>query len=992
MAGTDVRILITAVDNASRVLDSIAGKSAMLGLGMERTGQSLASVGRGMQSVADPIKGAIQSAMSLESVMADVNKVLGAEEVAAAGVGKGLMEMSRRIPMTVQGLAAISAAGGSLGLPAKEVLGFTEVAAKMGIAFDMSADRAGVAIAKLRNVFSLDTKGGVKEVQALGDTINALENDMSLNAADAVEAMTRIGGTTRTFGLSADQAAALASSIIALGNAPDVAATAINSILPSLQTATGGTKAFKDGLLMTGISAEQMSEMVKKDGMGAINSLLQSLQRLDPEGRALAIKKMFGAGADARALNTLANDAGQLTKALGIINDKTKKQGSMEREFASRSATTANSIQLLQNNLAEIAITVGSVLLPALESVTRAIMPVVQGFASFAQTYPNVTKLAAAALIVTAGIGAIIVALGTVISFVGAAIAGFGTLAGAWAAASGAIVAATAWIASVGGIGAIVASVGTIITTALGGAAAAVGALGLPFIAVAALVAGAAFLIVRNWKPISAFFVGLFTNPIATLKSAAATIGALFSGLPGRVLPSLRGLASSAGATFQGMGQGIASAFNWVGEQIAGFWRRIGTALTPVGAVIKSLFEGWLTIALAPYRFAFGFLVGLFQQLGQAIAPSLSGLGGMIAGALALVRSAVSGIVATFTAMSAGVRQSIGGTASQVSATFLGVTAVIRSGLDQTGAIFLRFVATIRGVLQTTQALVSGFVGGVMTTVGGIATRVSAVMNSIASAVVGFIAQIVGQVQSVVTAFSTAQASGQSMGAAVGAALGQVINIIGSIIARVEQIPQAFASIGSQILASINAVASQMFNAGANMIGQLVGGIQSKIGEATSAMSNAVGQMRAYLPFSPAKVGPLSDLDRVDFLGTIAQNITPVPLTSAIQAAMNAVQGAIGSEITMPPMAQALSAIAPTGTMAGIAAEGSAGTPSGTTMPVSSQGGVLQVDASITVTINGDPTSPQVQESLRSQLEAHQSTIIRIMENHQRNQRRTSYS
>lgn len=944
----DVRLLISAVDDASKIMAKVTRNAGLMvkGLAMQQTGQSLATVGRGMQSLADPIRGAMQTAMGLESVMADVNKVLGAEEVAAAGVGKGLMQMSRRIPTSVEGLAAISAAGGSLGLTAKEVLGFTEVAAKMGIAFDMSADRAGVAIAKLRNVFSLDTKGGVKEVQALGDTINALENDMSLNAADAVEAMTRIGGTTRTFGLSADQAAALASSIIALGNAPDVAATAINSILPSLQTATGGTRAFKEGLLMTGISAEQMSQMVKKDGMGAINALLQSLQRLDPEGRALAIKKMFGAGADARALGTLANDAGQLTKALSIINDKTKKAGSMQREFESRSNTTANSMQLLQNNMAEIAITVGSVLLPALNSVVKTIMPIVQGVAAFAEANPMLTKIGASALVAVAGFGAIIVATGTMISFIGSAIAGFGTLAGAWAATSAGVTTGAAWVASVGGIGAIAASVGTVITTALGAAAAAVGALGLPFIAVAAVIAGAAFLVVRHWKPISAFFANLLNDPITTLKNAASSLGSMFMNL----------------------GRSIASPFAWAFEQVTGLWRNIGVALAPVGGMIRQLFTTWLDNAIAPYRFAFGFIVGLFQGLSGAIAGSLGqGLGSVAGQINATIGTMTASVKGGFNALGAGISGFVAG----LSGAFLPIVTAIQGAFSSAAGI-------VSGTMQAITGLVSGFTGGILTTIDGIAGGISSITGGIASA--------------------------------VGAALGQVINAVSGIIAKVRQIPQAFLGIGHQILASINAIASQMFSAGANIIGQLIGGIQSKIGEATTAMSNAVGQMRNYLPFSPAKVGPLADLDQIDFMGTVAQNITPAPLTSAIQTAMNAVQGVLGSEVTMPPVAQVLSAIAPTGTVAqqmtpgvpaiaptgttlGMATEGSAGVASSAaTIPVTSQGGGLQVDASVSVVINGDPGTPQAQESLRSQLEAHQATIIRIMEQHARNQRRTSYS
>jgi TP901 family phage tail tape measure protein len=64
------------------------------------------------------------------------------------------------------------AAAGRAAVPRKELLGFAEDAAKMGVAFDSTAEEAGTTMAKWRTAFELPQSG----VVALADQINALTN------------------------------------------------------------------------------------------------------------------------------------------------------------------------------------------------------------------------------------------------------------------------------------------------------------------------------------------------------------------------------------------------------------------------------------------------------------------------------------------------------------------------------------------------------------------------------------------------------------------------------------------------------------------------------------------------------------------------------------------------------------------------------------------------------------------------------------------------
>lgn len=75
------------------------------------------------------------------------------------------------------------------------------------------------------------------------------------------------------------------------------------------------------------------------------------------------------------------------------------------------------------------------------------------------------------------------------------------------------------------------------------------------------------------------------------------------------------------------------------------------------------------------------------------------------------------------------------------------------------------------------------------------------------------------------------------------------------------------------------------FEAGKSLVKMVADGISEGISWVTSAISSVASAARNFLPFSPAKEGPLSDLDKLNFGGTIATGIYKGQ--SAVEKAMN---------------------------------------------------------------------------------------------------------
>lgn len=118
-----------------------------------------------------PIIFPVQEAMKFESAMADVKKVVDFESTEDFNaMGKAIQDMSMKIPMAQEELAAIVASGGQAGIEKKNLLEFAESAAKMGVAFDIPADKAGDMMAQWRTAFGM----GQSEVIDLADKVNYL--------------------------------------------------------------------------------------------------------------------------------------------------------------------------------------------------------------------------------------------------------------------------------------------------------------------------------------------------------------------------------------------------------------------------------------------------------------------------------------------------------------------------------------------------------------------------------------------------------------------------------------------------------------------------------------------------------------------------------------------------------------------------------------------------------------------------------------------------
>ena len=179
-----------------RMGSSLQNKNAMRAYGLaakdaftEASGSMMALYykARGLASV---FSAPIQAAMQFESSMADVKKVVDFDTPQQfKEMSRDILELSKRIPMTAEALAQIVASGGQSGIAKQDLTAFAESAAKMGVAFDITAEQAGDMMAKWRTAFKM----GQDDVNKLADKINYLGNTTAASAPLISDVVTRIG-------------------------------------------------------------------------------------------------------------------------------------------------------------------------------------------------------------------------------------------------------------------------------------------------------------------------------------------------------------------------------------------------------------------------------------------------------------------------------------------------------------------------------------------------------------------------------------------------------------------------------------------------------------------------------------------------------------------------------------------------------------------------------------------------------------------------------
>ena len=374
--------LAKATARASADLASLHGSTSKVSTGMIALGTAggnlLASgAQRAVHGLGEAMSFTLRSAIDMESGMADVAKVVdglktptGAATAEYHAMEESLFGLSQRIAIAPEGFAKLAAAAGQAGIAGSELVGFSEEAAKVAVAFDVTAEEAGSGLVKLRTGLNLSQP----EVMGLAGSINVLSNSLAATAPQVLDAVQRVGSIGKATNISGQEIAALSAAMIAAGASAEQAGTGTKNFLLTLSIGSAATKHQVEAFTALGLSAERVAENVtSRDAITRAEQMRQVIERIGELGdaeRVSVMSKLFGKET-LGTIGPLATNLELLTESLELAADKTKALGSVQAEFESRSSTTANTLQLLKNNVSVAAITIGNALLPEISDMAK---------------------------------------------------------------------------------------------------------------------------------------------------------------------------------------------------------------------------------------------------------------------------------------------------------------------------------------------------------------------------------------------------------------------------------------------------------------------------------------------------------------------------------------------------------------------------------------------------------------------------------------------
>ncbi|AGY47212.1 tail length tape measure protein [Bacillus phage Glittering] len=413
---------------------------------------------------------------------------------------------------------------------------------------------------------------------------------------------------------------------------------------------------------------------------------------------------------------------------------------------------------------------------------------------------------------------------------------------------------------------------------------------------------------------------------------AGVITGALIGGIM-LIAPAVAG-AVIAFLPFIAIGTAIAA----LAALVIANWSNLQPVFAAIGAVVKPVFDGLMTGMQQAGQILISWLMPAFESFKQAfvtLQPLITAVGIVLGVLLAAFVATFAGVIAAI----GPVITAIGNILNVVANVVMGVIALFTG--DFAGAmtyfgaawdnlvlaimnVFKGLVNFFAGTWNAISAIFSNFGVNIASTVSSMVSKVVSFFTSLGSRAKSIWNSLKSSVISIVTSLaSSAISKFVSMGSKV---VSTVVKFISSIVKSFTSLPSKVASALSSLAGKLSSTFTSAMSRGKSAvtkgISSIIGAIKGWIGKFTSSgkglldaftkgiksgISGAIGavkkgmsSIRKFLPFSPAKEGPLKDLDKSgeSFFPTWYEAALKKvsPMTKAVGGAMSKVSDAIQTE------------------------------------------------------------------------------------------------
>ena len=322
---------------------------------------------------------AAKAAIDYESAFAGVRKTVDATEEEYAQLSDSIVKMSDRLPQSAADIAGVMEVAGQLGVRGTEnLLNFTETMIMLGDATNLSSEEAATSLARVMNI--MGTSGD--DVSRLGATVVALGNNFATTESEIVEMTNRLAAGAKLAGLTEAETMALAAAMSSVGIQAEAGGTAMTQTFNEIETAVAnGGEALDDFASVAGMSSKEFADAWKNRPIEAIQAFIRGIGQLDEKGESavLVLDKLGLTGIrQSNMIKSLGLASDLLGNSIDMANQAWEDNSALTKEAETRYGTLASKISILWNNVKNLVISIGTLLMPAIDKVIGIIQKIVQ--------------------------------------------------------------------------------------------------------------------------------------------------------------------------------------------------------------------------------------------------------------------------------------------------------------------------------------------------------------------------------------------------------------------------------------------------------------------------------------------------------------------------------------------------------------------------------------------------------------------------------------
>ena len=402
---------------------------------LKQIGQDMTQLGKNLtRNVTMPIAGlagvSAKAAIDFESAFAGVKKTVDASEKDLKRLEVGIRDMAKEMPTAATEIAGVAEAAGQLGIKTPDILDFTKTMVMMGDSTNLSAEEAATTLARFANV----TKMSTKDFDRLGSTIVALGNNTATTEQEIAAMALRLGAASTQVGMSQDQVVSFAAALSSVGIEAEMGGSAFSKLLIEMQLATEkGGASLEQFANIAGMSGSQFKKAFKEDAAGAVVSFIQGLAECEENGMsAIGVLDDMGIS-EVRLRETImkaTNASDMFSETLKIGSKAWQENTALTNEASQRYETTASKLSILKNNLIDVGISIGGILIPYIQDFVSWLQGLVE---KFQELSPGTQDFIVKAGLMAAVIGPLLMLIGSLITSVttiGTALSGLGGMFG----------------------------------------------------------------------------------------------------------------------------------------------------------------------------------------------------------------------------------------------------------------------------------------------------------------------------------------------------------------------------------------------------------------------------------------------------------------------------------------------------------------------------------------------------------------------------------